>query len=549
MNIITNNKTVQIVTAVIAIVSLLFSSCTKDFDDINTEPDAITIASNGSLFNAIVFSLVLTGNEQFYINNEILYKQTQLAALTKEEWGNFTLGTESMWNNYYRTLASVRELERIYDEIDTIPEVVNMQAMLKIVLAYKTFKLTDMFGDMPFFKAGYGFQDLEYLHPEFDSQESIYLFMLDELKWCDENIDINATAREPFITFSAFDPLFRGNDQMLNWQKFCNSMRLRYALRMSEKEPDLAGQIISEIVTNSRPVFTGYSLQGYVGESACLWPSKMGFKNESLNWSFREHSNLRMGSNIWHQLSYHDSIDGSGIFDPRAYIYFEGNNVNQWVAYPQIPSPNTPPSGGIPYDSHRDQVGAFGIKGEDCIYSPFNYFVVRDEDFMPIPLITGAEVHYILAEAYFMGIGLPTDPELAEVEYLNGISASVDWWTGVADNSKLPLSGITFTEKVQIPPGLGVFSVQNAFGWWNASTDEEKLRFLYTQRWLDAFRQPWEAFSLTRRTNMTAREGDPIDYFRLPYPPSEVEYNSANCSEAIANQGGDSPTSKIWWIP
>ena len=531
------------------ILSLFFASCTKDFDEINTNPHGFTTASDGSLFNGVIQSLVLSGNEQFYINNEILYKQTQLASLTREAWGNFTLGTESMWGDYYHTLSAIRELEKRFDELPPSGERDNMRAMLKVALAYKTFKMTDIFGDMPFSYAGYGFKDLEYLRPKFDSQEYIYKYLLDELKWCDENIDINAVTEQPFPTFSAFDPLFRGSDQMLNWQKLANSLRLRYALRMSEKEPELAGEIIREIVENIRPVFTGYNLQGYIGESACIWPSQMGFKNESLNWSFREHKNLRMGSNIWHQLSSHDSIDGSGIFDPRAYVFFEGNNLNQWVAYPQIPQINTPPSGGIPYDSHRDQVGAFGIKGDDCIYSPFNYFIVRDEDFMPIPIITGAEVHFILAEAYFRGIGLPLDPDQGETEYLNGLSSSVDWWMETASKSKLPLSGIAFPDKIQIPSGLGPFSVQNVFGLWNVTTDEEKLAFIYTQRWLDAFRQPWEAYALARRTKMTPRVGDQINHYRMPYPPSEVEYNSVNWTEAITNQGGDSPEIKIWWIP
>ena len=531
------------------ILSLFFASCTKDFDEINTNPHGFTTASDGSLFNGVIQSLVLSGNEQFYINNEILYKQTQLASLTREAWGNFTLGTESMWGDYYHTLSAIRELEKRFDELPPSGERDNMRAMLKVALAYKTFKMTDIFGDMPFSYAGYGFKDLEYLRPKFDSQEYIYKYLLDELKWCDENIDINAVTEQPFPTFSAFDPLFRGSDQMLNWQKLANSLRLRYALRMSEKEPELAGEIIREIVENIRPLFTGYNLQGYIGESACIWPSQMGFKNESLNWSFREHKNLRMGSNIWHQLSSHDSIDGSGIFDPRAYVFFEGNNLNQWVAYPQIPQINTPPSGGIPYDSHRDQVGAFGIKGDDCIYSPFNYFIVRDEDFMPIPIITGAEVHFILAEAYFRGIGLPLDPDQGETEYLNGLSSSVDWWMETASKSKLPLSGIAFPDKIQIPSGLGPFSVQNVFGLWNVTTDEEKLAFIYTQRWLDAFRQPWEAYALARRTKMTPRVGDQINHYRMPYPPSEVEYNSVNWTEAITNQGGDSPEIKIWWIP
>lgn len=540
-------RSVRIILSTTILLSLVLVSCKKDFDEINTDPYGFTTASDGSLFNSIIQSLVLSGNEQFYINNEILYKQTQLAALTKDAWGNFTLGTESMWTNYYRSLPNFRELEKRFNGMEQTAEVLNMQALLKIVLAYKTFKITDIFGDMPFFRAGYGFQDLEYLYPSFDSQEEIYKHLLEQLAWCDENIDVDAVSEEPFLTFSGFDRLFNGD--MLKWQKFGNSLRLRYALRVSEKEPQLGGDIIKTIVEEDRPLLLGYDFITYVGESACLWPASMGFKNESLNWSFREHENLRMGSNIWHQMSLHDSTDGSGIFDPRAYIFFETNNDNQWVPYPQLPEPNTPTSGGIPYDSHRDGAGAYQIKGEDCIYSIFNYFLIRDEDFMPIPLITGAEVHYILAEAYFRGIGVPLDLAQADIEYMNGINTSIDFWMGVAENSQLPLSGLTFPEMINIPSGLNINSVLKVFGSWNATSDEEKLRFIYTQRWIDHFRQPWEAYALTRRTRMTPREGDEINHFRMPYPPSEVEYNSANWSAAVANQGGEEPENKLWWIP
>jgi len=532
--------------------SLLLSSCeidlddvNKDLEDINDNPHGFTTASTGSLFNGVVQSMIPTWDEQFYINNEILYKQTQLAALTKDAWGNFTIGTEAMWGNYYSALPNIRELERRLESVTTTGEIRNMQAMLKIVLACKTFKMTDMFGDMPFFKAGYGFQDLEYLHPEFDSQRDIYFFLLNELRWADQNLSDTAVSKEPFLTFKAFDRLFAGD--VLKWQKFANSLRLRHAMRLSEVEPDSAAAIITEIITNNRPVIKGYDFITYLGESVCLWPSAMGFKNESVNWSFREHNNLRMGSNVWHQLSIHDSTDGSGIFDPRAYIFFETDNTNRWVAFPQFPDITTPASGGIPYGSHRDQAGAFEIKGETCIYSPFNYFIVRDEDFMPVPIITGAEYHFILAEAYLRGIGFAPDPDLADIEYMNGINASVEWWKTVASGSKLPVSGMTFPELIQIPQGLNASSVLMRFGSWNATNDEEKLAFVYTQWWLDLFRNPQEAYALTRRTSKTPREGDPVNHFRLPYPPSETEYNGVNASKAIARQGGDSPQTRLWW--
>jgi len=522
------------------------NSCTKDFEDINTNPQGFTTASDGSLFNNIISTLQPGWNEQFYVNNEILYKQTQLAALTKEAWSNYMLGTEEIWSNYYTALPEIRELEKRYNGYGEDAGYVNMRAMLKIVLALKTFKVTDLFGDIPFSEAGYGFQNLELLRPKYDSQRDIYLTLLDDLKWADENINDTAALVEPFATFIQFDKLFNGD--MLKWRKLANSLRMRHAMRMSEKEPDLAGEIIKDLIENDKPVFLGYDFLDPLLESACLWPAAMGFKNESVNWSFREHNNLRMGSNIWHQLSFHDSLDGSGIFDPRAYIFFETNQDDQWKAFPQIPDAGTPASGGIPYQGHRDNPAAFQIKG-DCNYSPFNYFLIRDEDYIPIIIITGAEIHFLRAEAYFRGIGVGVDQDMADIEYMNGINSSVEWWNQVAENSKLPLSGMAFPDYITIPSSLNAASVLMKFGSWNATTDQEKLQFIYTQRMLDSFRQPWEVYALVRSTALTPREGDPISHFRLPYPESERQYNTDNWSQAIANQGGDSPDFKIWWIP
>jgi len=100
---------------------------------------------------------------------------------------------------------------------------------------------------------------------------------------------------------------------------------------------------------------------------------------------------------------------------------------------------------------------------------------------------------------------------------------------------------------VSIPQNLNAAKVLMHFGSWNATTDEEFLGFIYTQCWIDMFRQPWDAYALARRTGMTPREGDALNHFRMPYPPSEKQYNTENCNEAISRQGDDSPQSKIWW--
>jgi len=540
-------KTHYKATGIFILLILILVSCRKDFEEINTDPSSFTTASDGALFNEVISKLQLGWNEQFYIHNEILYNQTQLGALTKEAWGNFTLGTEEIWSNYYGSLPEIRELQKRFSSYEESQGVTNMIAMLKITVALKTFKVTDLFGDIPYTEAGYGFQNLDLLRPKYDKQRDIYMALLEDLKWADENISDTAQIVEPFSSFMQFDKLFNGD--MMKWRKLANSLRLRHAMRMAEVEPELAGEIIKDIVENDRPVFYGYDFITPVLESACLWPAAIGFRNEGVSWSFREHKNLRMGSNIWHQVSEHDSLDGSGIFDPRVYVFFETNNENEWKPYPQHPETGTPAEGGIPYGSHRDGAGAFPIKGETCIYSPFNYFLLYDGDHIPIIIYTGAETHFILAEAYFRGIGVPMDQDLADIEYMNGINTSIEWWMNVCGNAQLPLSHLWLPEAIDVPGDLDASSVLMHFGSWNATTDEEKLNFIYTQWWLDAFRQPWEAYALARRTGRTPREGDPMVHYRLPYPPSEVEYNSDNCAQAIADQGGDGPDSKIWWTP
>jgi hypothetical protein len=519
----------------------VFSSCTKDFEELNKNPFQPTETDIGPLFNRVIESLELGWNEQFYVHNEVLYKQTQQAALTAEAWSNLSLGTEEIWTNYYLALAHIRDIENrilALEETQDPATLVNLKGMLKILTAYRTFRITDLFGDMPFFDAGKGFEGLEYLRPEFDPQEQIYKYLLEELAWAAENIDPygDTIPDQPFYNIAPFDNLLYGD--LVMWIKFANSLRLRHAMRMADKDPVFAGPIIAEIIENDLPVLEGYNLDFPVLESVCMWPRQQNWLRESCSWSCREHHNLRMGSVVWQQMADHDSLDGSGIFDPRAFIFFETNNEGDWVPYPQNPPPGTPPSGGIPYGTHRDL--NYTIKGDDCIYSPFSYYLTRDQYDVPEVLITGAEVHYLKAEAYKRGVGIPEDPDLASQEYFAGALASCDFWISVMENSEM---------WTNVDPGFqntNKYSVANKYFF---IEETEQLDLIYAQRWLDAFRQPWEAFSLARRTKQTPRDGAPIDYYRFPYPPSEKENNAANCAAAISNQGGDDSFVKIWWIP
>ncbi len=513
----------------------LFASCTKDFEEINKNPFSPTQTDIGPLFNTVISSLRLGWNEQFYMHNETLYGLTQQAAKTAVGFDNITIGTEEAWGNYYKALAHIREIERRLDEMEIEEEAINnVRSQLKVLTAYKTFRVTDLFGDMPFFDAGRGFESLDFARPKFDTQEDIYKFLLEELKWVEDHINTfpnpetaNGTA---YLSLGNFDNLFNGN--MMLWRKFANSLRLRHAMRMVEKEPALATSIIQEIIENDLPVIKE-------NEDVGMWPDQQDWRNEGVSWTFREHNKLRMGSTIWSWLSENDEKDGSGIFDPRAFIFYETNNLNEWVAFPQVPPAGTEPSGGIPYGQHRDI--NYAIKGDANIYSPFNYYLIRDESFIPEIILTAAEVGFLKAEAYFRGLGVPMDEGNAMAEYTTSVVASIKFWQKMVTGSSIWTNGPTILSEGEIfavvnQPRLNIF------------TNDNKLEMIYAQRWIDAFRQPWEAYALWRRTNMTPRTGDAPAYYRFSYPPSEAENNPDNWSAQVGRMGDDSPAVKVWWM-
>lgn len=537
-------KNISLLILVAGIIS--FSGCKKDFEELNRDPNGFTSASDGSLFNAVISSLKQGWNEQLYVNNSVLLKETQLGSLAQVRWNNYTIGTEEIWSNYYTTLPNLRELERRWAGMDTSShELVNMMAMEKIVLAVKTFKVTDLFGDIPFTEAGYGYLDVSKLHPKFDTQESIYKKELNELKWAAEHIDVTAVTQEPFLTFKNFDNLFFGD--MQKWQKFANSLRLRYAMRMVDKEPTLAGDIISDILMNSKPMF-GVNQFGQLNddpytESAMLFPYQLGYRNESKGWSFNQSKDVRLGTTFWHWVSAHDSVDGSGIFDPRAYYFFDTNNDNKWAAYPNDPPSGMQVDGGIPYEYQRDV--AYTLKGAGCLYSPFNYYMVRDEDYFPDILMTGAEVLYLRAEAYMRGIGVAKDVGQAGTEFLSGLQYSLNFWQHIMGSSKLP-TGTPFATNITVPSNIGFISLQVGLNYFSVS-ESEQLDQIYAESWVDMIMQPQQAFALSRRTGRTPHEGAASQVFRFPIPPSEVSYNQANWANSVGSSG-DGLNQKVWWM-
>ena len=345
--------------------ALALASCTKKFEEMNQDPFSPTGTTIEALFNGVVSSLQQSMNEQFYLQNEIWYPETELGALTSEAWGNSQIGTSNVWSDYYLMLSNIRELENrfdAYDEAEGDTAICDkVRAQLDILKAYQTFKVTDIFGDMPYSQAGRIWSNPSSqttMKPEWDTQESIYKSLLEELVWSRDLLHADSVTTPSGNDYYKlpYDVLLN-NDYTL-WAEFANSLILRHGLRMYEKDPDYATPLLVKAYDF---IYTKMSSSGGVatGGAICLWPSVLG-TSWDINWSFREHKHLRMGETIWSCLSSTDDMDGSGIFDYRAYLFFDTSHKNDsfpdgaWRPYPQIRTLETPTEGGSPYAQSRD---------------------------------------------------------------------------------------------------------------------------------------------------------------------------------------------------
>ena len=550
--------------------TLAFASCTKNFEEMNQDPFSPTGTTIEALFNGVVSSLQQSMNEQFYLQNEIWYPETELGALTSESWGNFQIGTSAIWTDYYLMLANIRELEKrfdVYDEEMSDPAICDkVRAQLNIMKAYQTFKVTDIFGDMPYSQASRIWENASSsatMKPEWDTQESIYKSLLEELEWSRDllHADTIATALGNEYYKLPYDVLLN-NDYTL-WAEFANSLILRHGLRMYDKEPDYATPLL---VKAYNFIYTEMSSSGGVatGGAIALWPSVLG-TSWDVNWSFREHKHLRMGETVWSILSSTNDMDGSGIYDYRAFLFFDTSHKTDsfpdgaWHAYPQIRTLETPTEGGSPYAQSRD--ASYTFKGPSCLYSPFNYYLTRDEKYVPQILVTYADVLFMKAEIGARGIGgiYLSGMDLDQMIF-QGIYQSCIFWAHIPQNtSRWTYLYPQYTSYIGNTDiwALGqrmASSVMNKAVYMNHDfnyTNEAYLTLIYQQRWLNLFRQPWEAWALARRTMATPTTTDhtKLTSYRLEYPQKEIEYNYENYSKQLARMShGDTRQTKVWWM-
>ena len=527
-------KIVKYITALLLVATMMFvvSSCTKGFEDMNKPYNQPSSASVGDLFNSVVSSLQISYQEQATYHS-FIYEITQQATQYASSGYRMENASNEMWQSYYSMLANSKLIDTMIAVDANKAKMIDILAMNRTLRAFRTMRMTENFGDMPYTAAGLGVYGNGNYKPKYDKQQDIYVSCINDLKWAVDNF----TSATDQVSLGSSETFLQNN--ITTWIKFANSLRLRYAVTMFDKNPTFAGSQITDALT--KPLLEN-------GEDIGLWPANIpGLVFDMHAWSFSANQYIRMGTAMWSYMSVNDSTNGNGIFDPRCRIFFEPNNAGLWVAYPQNPTTSTPSEGGDPYNDKRDN--GWSDKGEGCIYSPINYYF-KDRTYIPELMITAAEVHLFKAEVYNRGLGVDKNAATAQTEYEAGVKTSCNFWTSIAMNCPKWVEN----KPAALPSDAELAALlANPKVAYNSGDEAAALEQIYTQMWIDGFRQPWDVWTLYRRTggnlpkdpnNPTYTENIYGIYHRYTYPSTEQDYNLESWK---AETGGtDSYGTKIW---
>tara|TARA_B100000795_G_C22802289_1_gene442579 strand:+ start:3028 stop:4500 length:1473 start_codon:yes stop_codon:yes gene_type:complete len=484
----------KIIYSTLIVLMLMLSACTKDFDEINSNPNGSTEISTGFLLtNAQKRAMDSSWDEwwngrrgnqlaQYWASNQ--YSNESRYALRVDI-------TNSYWTNFYAgVLQDLTEIIRLNEDF---PEEnqgygsnANQIAVSKIMKTWLLQNMTDQWGDIPFTEANKG---VSFPSPAYDSQEGVYDGLIAMLDEAINTIDGGAGP--------SGDQIFGGD--MSKWAKFANSLKLRLAMRIADVDADKASTVANEAV--SAGVFgsnADNALFEYLGGA----PNNNPLNQDRITRNDFAASNILIDELL--------ALD-----DPRIEYYAE------------------------PALNSGTYVGeVYGLTEADAATTLDDDISQRSQEVLaadaPGIYMDYASVQFFLAEAVERGFiaGSASD------YYSEGIRASMEYWSlGSLTSDDIN----TYLAKPEVD-----YATVIAGSPWN--------EVIGKQKWLALYMQGMESWTEWRRLDfgilqdpaggVLAGSGIPA---RMLYPTQEYDRNGNSVSAAASSIGGDLLDTKLWW--
>ncbi len=538
--------------------SYAFFSCSDEYmESMNTDTSkAETIDPNAQLTTAILQTYGDLEMVQTYRSYLYAFTQQLMGCWNTTNYGGrHTLDNNEMshiWKTFYP--VAIKNLVDAESRTAGDEEKVNINAAISIYKIYLMSVLTDIYGDIPYSEAGRGYID-GISTPQYDTQESIYYNFFTELK----TATMLMNAGKDKITG---DVIFKGD--VSKWIKLGNSLRLRYAMRISDVEPEKAQKEFEDVLSGNCDIIND------INENALITYIDKAF-------SFGQESYTDYRGNALSQLLFgNDPANNPGYLcstffnelynsnDPRTFrigrFYYDGlmsstssdNRVDltqemidknitfqprdpgaySWEPWPagyesdilKTMSENNP---SINYSLDREtepKLASNFLKGDN-----------------PGVIMTSAEVKFLLAEAKLKGWNVEGD--VYEL-YKSGVREAMDFLT-----YNYKCEEITDEE-------FDKYMAENGIGY----TNEQKKESINKQAWILHFTNPTECWANLRRSGYP-RLKSPEEYgygqfltggndipVRLCYPVLESSYNKDNYQKALDRMGGENSWhTPVWW--
>lgn len=510
---------------------LLVAACTDNFATLNTDKNSVTVEAykqENSLAKAL---LEYAGNwdysyETWRVN--IIYGSLIMQHCANNSWysgDKYFLNTDFAASYFH--VAYVDQVKYIQDIIkvtkgDTLQR--KLYNMARIARALIMHRLTDIYGDVPYFEGGTGTT----FTPKYDSQEAIYSDMLSELADAAKKLGTDATTVKG-------DLLYGGNPE--KWKKFAYSLMLRLAMRLVKIKPDEAKKYAE--IAAAGGCFTSNDDNAKIAHQA------------GSRFTVNRINNIL--GNEWDATGTH-SAGKQDIFLSKTLVDFLKNNNDPRLGIlsvirhnddadpaKQIGMPNGhDASGGInPINNDPNYPGKAldhrnGSTDSVYAYSTINPKLLGAD--APTVFLGYAEVELLLAEAAKRGY---TVTGTAQSHYEAGVKAAMQQFTQYNSTLTIPDAAIT------------AYLAGN-----KRYNDANAMYLINEQYWAATFFNWYETWANWRRTEIPTLT--PVNYKgndtggtiprRMTYPVSEASTNADNFNAAIKKlTNGNTLTGRVWW--
>lgn len=506
------NNIIRTINRSLLLFLIVFVSC-DNFDEINTNPDSATNPSPSMICTSVILkNIKFNGRDAMaFLDPNLLskyvgYSNENQKASQYNNIGSGDFGAMTILPNIDKMIAGSAgsAMENSYKGIG------------KFSRAYMFYYLTMQMGDIPYSESNKGQSGV--FRPKYDSQEKVFIGILDELKEADAFF-------ENGVAFTGDPTPYNGDP--VKWRRASNAFALKVLMSLSKKAdvPSLnLKKRFTDIVESGKLLESGTGFLGLVYSTINAHPMS------GTNNLFTSRTDI---SNVL--------IDNLKALNDRRLFYAADPSAKQIKA--GLTESNPAAYVGVDPSTDYATMSALHLTGA---YSLLNSRYLKEVDSEPRMMVTYAEQQLILSEARIRG-WITTGT--AQNYYETGVKSAL---TAVMATKASYAHGMAITQAYID----SYFTGEAAF----KATAENQLKQIWLQRYLLNFMQDaTQSFFEFRRTGYPVLPINPATNLNLNnvnaipvrwlYPGSETNSNRENLVDALNKQyDGYDEVNKAMWI-